>query len=156
MMPPLLQRKGHPPCGFEGEGTTGNEGKGVEEIAQVASRKRPSGSGRKGAVSTIWSATHGKTLLAGTVVICFTVLYILFFAPVLFSGRLLGSGDAIHYYLPNFIIGIAFWNPLLIGGFPLLCPRDGRRSRSSFLFSVGYNSFFWASSASTWVASLTR
>ena len=53
-----------------------------------------------------------------SVAACYSALYVLFFAPVLFTGRLLGAGDLI-YYLPNFIRGATFWDPLLFGGFPV-------------------------------------
>ena len=99
--------------------TKETEGEVVGGIARVTSGNSPGGSGWKSVVMTVWSAVREKTLHAGTVATCFTILYVLFFAPVLFSRRLLGAGDALIYYLPNFIRGITFWDPLLWGGFPV-------------------------------------
>ena len=48
----------------------------------------------------------------------FTLLYVLFFAPVLFSNRLLAPGDGIIYFLPNFASPRVFWDPTIWGGFP--------------------------------------
>jgi hypothetical protein len=53
-----------------------------------------------------------------SVAACYSALYVLFFAPVLFTGRLLGGGDLIQY-LPDFIRSATFWDPLLFGGFPV-------------------------------------
>jgi len=48
----------------------------------------------------------------------FTFLYLIFFAPVLFSNRLLAPGDGIVYFLPNFASPRVFWDTAIWGGFP--------------------------------------
>lgn len=70
--------------------------------ANPASRQ-PTGAGAK----------HALIVFAG-----FVLLYTLFFAPVLFSGRLLAPGDGIIYFLPNFASHRVFWDPSIWGGFP--------------------------------------
>jgi hypothetical protein len=52
------------------------------------------------------------------IVIGFTFLHTLFFAPVLFSHRLLAPGDGIIYFLPNFASARVLWDPSIWGGFP--------------------------------------
>jgi len=52
------------------------------------------------------------------VVFGFALLYILFFAPVLFSNRLLAPGDGIIYFLPNFASPRVLWDTSIWGGFP--------------------------------------
>ncbi|HEX8071998.1 MAG TPA: YfhO family protein [Pyrinomonadaceae bacterium] len=51
------------------------------------------------------------------VVGAYTLLYTLFFAPVLFSERLLAPGDGIIYFLPNFAAPRALWDAHTWGGF---------------------------------------
>ena len=48
----------------------------------------------------------------------FALLYILFFAPVIFSNRLLAPGDGIIYFLPNFVAPHVLWDTTIWGGFP--------------------------------------
>ena len=48
----------------------------------------------------------------------YALLYTLFFAPVLFSPRLLAPGDGIIYFLPNFAAPHTFWDTSIWGGFP--------------------------------------
>jgi len=52
------------------------------------------------------------------VVFGYTLLYVLFFAPVLFSSYLLAPGDGILYFLPNFYARRALWDVSVWGGFP--------------------------------------
>jgi hypothetical protein len=52
------------------------------------------------------------------VLIGFTLLYIIFFAPVIFSNRLLAPGDGIIYFLPNFAAPHVLWDTTIWGGFP--------------------------------------
>ena len=52
------------------------------------------------------------------VLVAYTLLYILFFAPVLFSGLLLAPGDGIIYFLPNFAAPRVLWDTRIWGGFP--------------------------------------
>ncbi len=57
--------------------------------------------------------SHAFLVLLG-----FALLYTLFFAPVLFSARLLAPGDGIIYFLPNFAAPHVFWDTTIWGGFP--------------------------------------
>ena len=45
-------------------------------------------------------------------------LYLVFFAPVIFSDRLLAPGDGIIYFVPNFAAARVFWDTTIWGGFP--------------------------------------
>ena len=87
-------------------------------------------------MTSAWSPVRGTTIHVVSVVAGYSALYVLFFAPVLFSGRLLGAGDLI-LYLPNFIRGITFWDPLLWGGFPVAAdPQAMTWYPPSILFSA--------------------
>ena len=50
----------------------------------------------------------------------FSLLYAFFFAPVIFSGRLLAPGDGLVYYLPAFYGPRTLWTDLLSAGYPLM------------------------------------
>jgi hypothetical protein len=56
---------------------------------------------------------HALAVLAG-----YTLLFVLFFAPVLFSDYLLAPGDGILYFLPNFYARRVLWDASVWGGFP--------------------------------------
>ncbi len=45
--------------------------------------------------------------------------YFIFFAPVIFSNRLLAPGDGLFCYFPNFVKGKMLWDPLLFSGYPI-------------------------------------
>lgn len=53
-----------------------------------------------------------------SVAVCYTGIYLLFFSPVLFSGRLLAPGDGTFCYLPNFLVK-SLWDPFLFSGYPI-------------------------------------
>lgn len=52
------------------------------------------------------------------VLLFYSALYVAFFSPVLFSGRLLAPGDGGIYYLPTFYSARTFWEPAIQAGFP--------------------------------------
>src|SRR5919205_581259 len=52
------------------------------------------------------------------VIVFYTLLFVLFFAPVLFSAYLLAPGDGILYFLPNFYARRVLWDASVWGGFP--------------------------------------
>lgn len=56
---------------------------------------------------------HSLAVLAG-----YTLLFVLYFAPVLFSDYLLAPGDGILYFLPNFYARRVLWDASVWGGFP--------------------------------------
>src|SRR5438552_17149257 len=60
-------------------------------------------------------AVHAGLVLAG-----YSLLYTLFFAPVLFTGRLLAPGDASDLSLPHYLVPHTLWTPLLFAGFPAM------------------------------------
>jgi hypothetical protein len=64
------------------------------------------------------SSRLGDPKHAALVLVGFSVLYFLFFAPVLFSDRLLAPGDGIIYFLPNFASPHVLWDTQIWGGFP--------------------------------------
>lgn len=73
---------------------------------------RHSGDGRDRA--TLKRASfHGLAVVSA-----YTLLFVLFFAPVLFSDYLLAPGDGILYFLPNFYARRVLWDASVWGGFP--------------------------------------
>jgi hypothetical protein len=65
------------------------------------------------------SITVKRALLHGLLVVAFyTLLFVVFFAPVLFSDYLLAPGDGILYFLPNFYARRVWWDASVWGGFP--------------------------------------
>ena len=50
----------------------------------------------------------------------FSLLYVIFFAPVLFSGRLLAPNDGFIYYVPAFYGPKTLWTNLISAGYPLM------------------------------------
>jgi len=80
-------------------------------------KKPPQSEPRKAHLLTKIQLT--QTFHALGIVAFYLGLYLIFFFPVIFSGRLLAPGDGIHYYLPNFYLGRMFWDPLLLCGFPV-------------------------------------
>lgn len=59
------------------------------------------------------SLRHLLAVLAG-----YAMLYLFFFAPVIFSNRMLAPGDGIVYFVPNFAAARVFWDTTIWGGFP--------------------------------------
>lgn len=54
------------------------------------------------------------------VFLSFSLLFTLFFSPVLFSGRLLAPGDGTIYYLPALYSTKILWTDLIFGGYPVV------------------------------------
>ncbi|HEV2801026.1 MAG TPA: YfhO family protein [Pyrinomonadaceae bacterium] len=63
------------------------------------------------ATGRVW--LHALCVVAG-----YTLLFVVFFAPVLFSAYLLAPGDGILYFLPNFYARRVLWDESVWGGFP--------------------------------------
>src|SRR6185369_4680884 len=61
----------------------------------------------------IASIKHGLSVLAS-----YAIFFLIFFAPVLFSNRLLAPGDGISYFIPNFYSRSMLWDSSIWGGFP--------------------------------------
>lgn len=64
---------------------------------------------------------------AGSVPLFYTLLFCTFFAPVLFTGRLLAPGDATIFYLPAFRSSHALWETQIGAGFPLAADGGSQR-----------------------------
>ncbi|HLL70322.1 MAG TPA: YfhO family protein [Pyrinomonadaceae bacterium] len=60
----------------------------------------------------------GALLHGLAVTLFYTLLFVAFFAPVLFSDYLLAPGDGILYFLPNFYAPRVLWDTTVWGGFP--------------------------------------
>ena len=63
-------------------------------------------------------ATKRSVGHAAFVVVAYALFFILFFAPVLFSARVLAPGDGISYFLPSYYARTLFWDTYIWGGFP--------------------------------------
>ncbi len=66
--------------------------------------------------SPFLKSSTGHALL---VVLFYSLLFTLFFSPVLFSGSLLAPGDGLTYHVAYFESKKVFWDQLLGGGFPM-------------------------------------
>lgn len=80
------------------------------------------------------------------VLLFYSILYIVFFSPVLFSGGLmLAPGDGIPLFLPNFFSRKVLWDTLLFSGFPMFAdPQVMMWYPPAILFSYipgGWNVF---------------
>jgi hypothetical protein len=53
------------------------------------------------------------------VVAFYSVVFMIYFSPALFSARLLAPGDGYNFHAPFFYAGRTLWQPLLWGGYPL-------------------------------------
>ncbi len=60
------------------------------------------------------------TTRAALVVGAFTLLYVVFFAPALVTGRMLAPGDAANLSAPHFYTPRGLWSPLIFSGFPVM------------------------------------
>jgi len=56
---------------------------------------------------------HGALVIFG-----YTVFFIIFFSPVLFSSRVLAPGDGLNYFLPSYYDRKLLWDASIWGGFP--------------------------------------
>jgi Bacterial membrane protein YfhO len=85
-----------------------------------------------------------KVIHSFLIAVIYSLFYIVFFSPVLFSGRLLAPGDGFTYYLPNFFPDRALWEPLLFSGFPVAADPQVMTwypVSSIFSFFRSWNSF---------------
>lgn len=77
-----------------------------------------------------------------SVLLFFSLLYTLFFSPVIFSGRLLAPGDGIVQSVPAFYSPRALWTDLILSGFPVAAdPQVQTWYPISILFSFIPNSW---------------
>jgi hypothetical protein len=55
------------------------------------------------------------------VLLFYSLLFLMFFSPVILRGSLLAvGGDGLYLYLPNFYSHKVLWDPLLFSGFPMM------------------------------------
>ena len=54
-----------------------------------------------------------------SILLFFSVLYTLFFSPIIFSGRLLAPGDGIIQSVPAFYSARTLWTDIIFSGFPV-------------------------------------
>lgn len=80
-------------------------------MLEANTREHAGETGEPGSVKRAW--LHALAVLSG-----YTLLFVLFFAPVLFSDYLLAPGDGILYFLPNFYARRVWWDASVWGGFP--------------------------------------
>jgi len=77
-----------------------------------------------------------------SVFLFFSILFTIFFAPVIFSERLLAPGDGITYYVPAFYSHRTLWTDLILSGFPVAAdPQIQTWYPLSLLFSLIPNSW---------------
>ena len=75
-------------------------------------------------------------------IIFFTVLFLFFFSPVVFTGYLLAPNDGLNYSLPNFYSPRTLWTNLLFSGYPVAAdPQAQTWYPLAFLFSLFPNSW---------------
>lgn len=58
-------------------------------------------------------------------VLVYLAFYLLYFSPVLFSGKLLAQGNGLLQALPNYYAKKTLWTPLLFSGFPSFADPSG-------------------------------
>jgi membrane protein YfhO len=80
------------------------------------------------------------------VLFSYSLLFLVFFSPVILRGSLLAvGGDGLYIYLPNFYAHKVLWDPLLFSGFPMMAdPQVLSWYPPAFLFSLlpgGWNIF---------------
>ncbi len=77
-----------------------------------------------------------------SIFVFFCILFTIFFAPVIFSQRLLAPGDGITYYIPAFYSKRTLWTDMLMSGFPVAAdPQIQTWYPLSLLFSLIPNSW---------------
>jgi Bacterial membrane protein YfhO len=55
------------------------------------------------------------------VILFYSLLFLTFFSPVVFGGRILAiGGDGLYIHLPNFYSSKVLWDTMTFGGFPLM------------------------------------
>ncbi|MDT7541203.1 MAG: hypothetical protein QOE33_1107 [Acidobacteriota bacterium] len=63
---------------------------------------------------------HRRAALHAVAVLGFyTLVFTIFFSPVIFSQHILAPGDGFNFHAPFFYAGRTLWQPLLWGGYPL-------------------------------------
>jgi len=72
----------------------------------------------------------------------FTVLFTLYFSPVIFTDHLLAYSDGVFYGIPNFYAPRTLWTNLLFSGYPVAAdPQAQTWYPLAFLFSLFPNSW---------------
>lgn len=96
-------------------------------------------------ILTAFPKLKGATRHALFVLLCYTLLFILFFSPALLSGSVIGPLDGVLYHQPYFYSKKVLWDTLLLSGFPMMAdPQVMTWYPPAFLFSYltcSYNLF---------------
>jgi len=59
------------------------------------------------------------------VILFYSLLFLTFFSPVIFGGRILAiGGDGLYIYLPNFYSSKVLWDTMTFGGFPMMADPE--------------------------------
>ncbi len=59
------------------------------------------------------------------VLLFFSLLFLTFFSPVVFGGRMLAiGGDGLYIHLPNFYSSKVWWDTMTFGGFPMMADPE--------------------------------
>src|SRR5437879_2114207 len=59
------------------------------------------------------------------VILFYSLLFLAFFSPVVFGGRILAiGGDGLYIYLPNFYSSKVWWDTMTFGGFPMMADPE--------------------------------
>ena len=59
------------------------------------------------------------------VILFYSLLFVTFFSPVVFGGRILAiGGDGLYIYLPNFCSSKVWWDTMTFGGFPMMADPE--------------------------------
>ena len=59
------------------------------------------------------------------VILFYSLLFLTFFSPVIFGGRILAvGGDGLYIYLPNFYSSKVWWDTMTFGGFPMMADPE--------------------------------
>ena len=82
--------------------------KQINGRAQFAPAPLPHGRSPVKHIHPLWAAVF------------FAVFHLLFFSPVLFSGKQLAPGDGAVYYYPHYNTAVQLWDPLLMTGYPAM------------------------------------
>jgi hypothetical protein len=95
--------------------------------------------------SALRVALSRPALHAAAVVAFYSVVFTVFFSPILFSHKILAPGDGFNFHAPFFYAGRTLWQPLLWGGYPLAAdPQAMTFYPVALLFALvprGYDAF---------------
>jgi hypothetical protein len=114
----------------------------ADERREAESSSSPA---RTSSTSHARTQTRAVILHVVSVVAFYSIVFTLFFSPVLFSTNILAPGDGFNFHAPFFYAGRTLWQPLLWGGYPLAAdPQAMTWYPVALLFTLvprGYDAF---------------